>query len=157
MVETERNNEVRRRRRRSTRREMALRDQRLITALAAGQTIEELAARVDIPLRTVRARVSAILSRSPDSPAEFAQLQIRRLNEAMIVAYSAMSNGNLKAVDRVVKITREYDRYAGLAHSLAGQAAPALPAPPLALAPSALPALAAPQDDEAALDEVESA
>jgi len=153
MVVTERNKEAKPRRKRSTQREMALRDQRLIRALAAGQTIEELAAREDIPLRRVRERVSAILSRSPDPPAEFAQLQIRRLNEAMIVAYAAMSNGNLKAVDRVVKITREYDRYAGLAHSLAAPAAPALPAPPLSLAP---PALAPPQDDEATLAETEN-
>jgi hypothetical protein len=155
MVETERNNEARPRRRRSTRREMALRDQRLVTALAAGETIEELAAQLDIPLRTVRQRVSTILSRPPVPPAEFAQLQMRRLNEAMIVAYSAMGNGNLKAVDRVVKITREYDRYAGFAQALAAPAAPALPAPPPALAPPAPLALAPPQDDKAALGEAE--
>jgi hypothetical protein len=97
MVETERNNDRKPRRRRSTRREMALRDQRLVTALAAGETIEELAAQLDIPLRAVRRRVSAILSSPPVPPAEFAQLQMRRLNEAMIVAYSAMGKGNLKA------------------------------------------------------------
>ncbi|HZZ63425.1 MAG TPA: hypothetical protein VFE63_20040, partial [Roseiarcus sp.] len=89
--------------------------------------------------------------------AEFAQLQMRRLNEAMIVAYSAMGNGNLKAVDRVVKITREYDRYAGLAQALAAPAAPAPPAPPSALAPPAPLALAPPQEDDAALGEAESA
>ena len=36
-----------------------------------------------------------------------------RLSEALIVAYSAMSGGNLRAVDRVVKIVRELDRYHG--------------------------------------------
>ncbi len=125
-------------RKRSTKREMALRDARLIRALAAGQSIEELAAREDIPLRRARERVSAILSRNPDPPAEFASLQMRRLSEAMIVATAAMSEGNLRAVDRVVKITREFDRYAGLAHSLAAVApSPPLPPPsaPLALAP----------------------
>ena len=119
---------------------MALRDARLIRALAAGQSIEELAAREDIPLRRARERVSAILSRRPDPPAEFASLQMRRLSEAMIVATAAMSEGNLTAVDRVLKITREFDRYAGLAQSArrgrAVSAARARRAPaPLALAP----------------------
>ena len=155
MADPERNSDRKLRRRRSTRREMALRDQRLVTALAAGETIEELAAQLDLPLRAVRRRVSAILSSPPVPPAEFAQLQMRRLNEAMIVAYSAMGKGNLKAVDRVVKITREYDRYAGLAQSLAAPTAPALPAPPPALAPPAPLALAPPHDDEAVLDEAE--
>jgi hypothetical protein len=130
-------------RKRSTKREMALRDARLIRALAAGQSIEEVAAREAIPLRRARERVSAILSRNPDPPAEFANLQMRRLSEAMIVASAAMSQGNLEAVDRVLRITREFDRYAGLAEALAAAAPPPslapTPAPPLALAPPALP------------------
>jgi hypothetical protein len=112
-----------------------------------------LAAREDIPLWRVRQCVSA--PRAPDPPAEFAQLQIRRLNEAIIVAYAAMSNGNLRAVDRVAKITREFDLYAGLAHRLAAAATPDLPAPPLALARPAPLALAPPQDEEAAPGEAD--
>ena len=146
MIEVGTNSERRPPRRRSTKREMALRDARLIRALAAGQSIEEVAAREDIPLRRARERVSAILSRPPDPPAEFANLQMRRLSEAMIVATAAMSQGNLQAVDKVLKIARELDRYAGFAQALADAAPPPpalvpLPAPPLALAP---PALAAP-------------
>ena len=41
-------------------------------------------------------------------------IQVSRLNEAMLVAFSAMTGANLKAVDRVVKIVRELDRYHGL-------------------------------------------
>ena len=127
-------------RKRSTKREMALRDSRLIRGLAAGQRIEEMAAREGIPLRRARERVSAILSRRPDPPAEFANLQIRRLSEAMIVATAAMSQGNLQAIDRVMKLTRELDRYAGFADVFAVAAAPPAalasePAAPLALAP----------------------
>ncbi len=132
---------------------MALRDARLIRALAAGQPIEEVAAREGLPLRRVRDRVSAILSRHPDPPAEFVNLQMRRLGEAMIVATAAMSEGNLQAVDRVMKLTREFDRYAGLAQVLAAGPPAALvpqPAAPLALAP---PALAAPSLGEAVLRE----
>ena len=63
-----------------------------------------------------------------------------RLNEAMIVAYGAMAGGNLKAVDRVVRIVSEMDRYHGF-YSNPEEApigrrrlAPA-PDAPLALAP----------------------
>ena len=52
--------------------------------------------------------------RAPRAPAEYVALQVNRLNEALIVATSAMSNANLDAIDRVVKIVRELDRYHGL-------------------------------------------
>ena len=61
-------------------------------------------------------------------PAGYVALQIRRLSEALIVAYSAMGGANLKALDRVVKIVRELDRYYfGPGVSPASRAAPALP------------------------------
>ncbi len=148
MADTEPEIVVKPRRKRSTQRDMALRDSRLVRRLATGQSIEEVAAGEGISLRLARRRVSAILSRSPAPPAEFAQLQMRRLNEAMIVAYGSLKVGNLKAVETVLKVTREYDRYAGLALTVASPAAPAAlapPAPRLALAP--------PQHDEATLTE----
>ncbi len=143
MTEVGTNHEQKPPRKRSTKREMALRDARLIRALAAGQSIEEAAAGQGIPLRRARERVSAILSRRPDPPAEFVNLQLRRLSEAMIVATAAMSAGNLQAVDRVIRLTRELDRYAGFAEALGVAAGPPpmlapQPAPPLALAPPAL-------------------
>ncbi len=49
----------------------------------------------------------------PAPPQEFVAIQVSRLNEALLVAYSAMSPTNLGAVDRVVKIVRELDRYHG--------------------------------------------
>ena len=49
----------------------------------------------------------------PHPPREFVAIQVSRLNEALLVAYSAMSPTNLKAVDQVVKIVRELDRYHG--------------------------------------------
>ncbi len=138
MADTEPENETKPQRQRSTQREIALRDLRLVRRLAAGSSIEEVAADEGISIRLARRRVSAILSRSPDPPAEFAQLQMRRLNEAMIIAYASLKVGNLKAVDTVLKVTREYDRYAGLALTAAAPApgaTAALPAPRLALAP----------------------
>jgi hypothetical protein len=101
-------------RRRATKRELAKRDLRFIEKLAAGVTIEELAASEGISPQWARERKAAILAqRAIDPPHEFIQLQIRRLSEAMLVAYSAMSSGNLHAVDQVVKIVRELDRYHG--------------------------------------------
>ena len=53
----------------------------------------------------MRALVREILARRmPEPPAEFLALQVSRLNEALLVAYGAMSGANLGAVDRVVKI-----------------------------------------------------
>ena len=49
----------------------------------------------------------------PHPPEEFVAIQVSRLNEAMLIAFSAMSGANLKAVDRVVRIVRELDRYHG--------------------------------------------
>ena len=54
---------------------------------------------------------------SPDSRADrdpgVVAIQVSRLNEAMLMAFSAMSPANLKAVDQVVQIVRELDRYGG--------------------------------------------
>lgn len=80
--------------------------------LAAGLSIAELAAREKISPRRARDRVSTMLKReAAHRPGEYVELQIRRLSEALLVAYSAMSGANLEAVDRVVKIVRELDRY----------------------------------------------
>jgi len=66
----------------------------------------------------MRALVREILARRmPEPPAEFVALQVNRLNEALLVAYGAMSGANLGAVDRVVKIVRALDRYHGFFES----------------------------------------
>jgi hypothetical protein len=121
---------------RATKRELAQRDLRLIEKLAAGVTIEEIAASEGISCKWARERKAALLAeRTIDPPREFIQLQIRRLNEAMLIAYSAMSNGNVKAVDQVIKVVRELDRYHGFGPISIPQSfaeAPVTP-PPLAL------------------------
>jgi hypothetical protein len=154
MAEAERESVVKPRRKRSTQREMAMRDARLIRALATGQSIEELAAQEGVSLRRARERVSAILSRTADPPAEFAQLQIRRLNEAMIVAYASLKVGDPRSIDTVIKLTREFDRYAGLAQAVAPFAPPAAPA--LAPPPLSLPPPAPARQDEATPSEAKS-
>jgi hypothetical protein len=119
-------------RRRATKRELAKRDLRLIEKLAAGATIEEIAASEGISVKWARERKAAVLaSRVIDPPHEFIKLQIRRLSEAMLVSYSAMSDGDLRAVDKVIKVVRELDRYHGFAPDRnAPSYAPSLPAAP---------------------------
>ncbi len=120
-------------RKRATRRETALRDARIVRALAHGEPIDEVAAREGLSLKRARERVAAVVARRTLEPTEdFVAVQIARLNEAMLVAYGAMKDGNLAAVDRVVRITREYDRYYGLALTLARRAGPFQPAGPVA-------------------------
>jgi len=131
-------------RRRITKREAAMRDLRFVEKLAAGVTIEEIAASEGISVKWARERKAAVLaSRAIDPPHEFIQLQIRRLSEAMLVAYSAMSAGNVKAVDQVIKVARELDRYHGFG-AMSGPRSFAL-AEPAASAPLALPPLALPE------------
>ena len=133
-------------RRRITKRELAKRDLRLIEKLAAGATIEEIAASEGISVKWARERKAALLaSRVIDTPHEFIKLQIRRLSEAMLVSYSAMSLGDLKAVDKVIKVARELDRYHGFAPRPVAPSRRAVPArrrrPPLALPEPAAAAL----------------
>ena len=64
----------------------------------------------------------ALAARMPGPPQEFVALQISRLNEALLVAFSAMSGMNLKAVDRGVRIVRELDRYHGFSPTAARSA-----------------------------------
>src|ERR1700722_5562569 len=125
------------RRRRIAKRELAKRDLRFVEKLAAGATIEEIAASEGISGKWARERKAALLaSRVIDTPHEFIKLQIRRLSEAMLVSYSAMSLGYLNAVNKGIKVVRDIERYHGFAPRInAPRFATSLPAapPPLAL------------------------
>ncbi len=142
------------RRKRATRSEMALREARILESLTAGLSTADVAAREGLSLRRTRELAAEIFARRPiDQPAIFLQAQIRRLSEAMLVSYSAMSGGNLKAVDRVVKVARELERLHGLAPAVLAPAPLAPPQVPLAPPPAPL-ALAPPQNTGAAVNEV---
>ena len=96
------------------------REQLIVEYLNRGVSIAEIAAHVGVGekrmravIRDPRTGIRGLARRMPAPPAEFVAIQVSRLNEAMLVAYSAMSGMNLKAVDRVVTIVRELDRYHG--------------------------------------------
>jgi hypothetical protein len=115
----------------------------IVGLLNRGVSIAEIADREGVSERGMRKYVRSVLARrAPQPPEEFLALQVSRLNEALLVAYGAMSGANLQAVDRVVKIVRELDRYHGFA--VAGEVP--TPTPPRLAPPSPAPlALEAPR------------
>jgi hypothetical protein len=105
---------------RATRREKVRREERIVGLLNRGASVPEIAASEGPTLKRMRNVVRDILSeRMPQPPTEFLALQVSRLNEALLVSFSAMHTAaegtNFEAVDRVVKIVRELDRYHGFA------------------------------------------
>ena len=90
------------------------REQLIVGDLNRGVSVAEIAARIGVGEKRTRAVMRDILARRlPHPPMEFVAIQVSRLNEAMLYAFSAMPPSNLKAVDQVVKIVRELDRYGG--------------------------------------------
>ena len=93
----------------------AERERRVIEGLKGGVAMAEIARREGITERGLRKYVRTLFARrAPEATGAFIATQMNRLNEALLVSFGAMSADNLPAVDRVVKIVRELDRYHGL-------------------------------------------
>ena len=107
---------------------------RILERLTSGLSVVHIARVEKLTVRRVQQIIAAMLeSREIDPPAGFVQLQVARLSAAMIVSHTMMMEGDLQAVDRVIRLTRELDRYHGF-----GQAQiPRPPEPPRRLAPPA--------------------
>jgi hypothetical protein len=123
--------------RRAARLKKTDRELRIVSLLNRGVSVAEIAAREGLSMSRMRRLVEAVLAkRMPQPPAEFLALQVSRLNEALLLSYSAMHNQatgtNFDAIDRVVKIVRELDRYHGfsLPESPRPEAAPRRLPPP---------------------------
>jgi hypothetical protein len=100
--------------RRAKRQAKASQERRIIASLNRGVPVAVIAEWEDVGEKRMRALVRDILARRmPEPPAQFLAMQVTRLNEALLVSFDAMSGSNLQAVDRVVKIVRELDRYHG--------------------------------------------
>jgi DNA-binding CsgD family transcriptional regulator len=140
MTETGGEKSGRPRRRRASRRQMAIRELKIVELMAGGVSVREIALRERLSERRVREIVAhALARRERVAGPEFFELQVRRLSEALFVSYGSMSDGNLKAVDRVVKIVRELDRYHGFAPIDGAPLRGIKAAPPLALEAAAAP------------------
>jgi hypothetical protein len=121
----------------------AARNLKLFNLLKAGAPIAEIASQEGLSVRRAREIVQQILApREVDPPAGFVQLQIARLGDAMMVAHAAMMEGNMQALDRVLRIVGELDRY----HGFRAAAEPAAAATPALAAPTAARALPAPAE-----------
>jgi hypothetical protein len=100
--------------RRAARQAKASRERRIIASLNRGVSVIVIAEREDVSEKRMRRLVRDILARRmPAPPTQFIAMQVNRLNEALRLSFGAMSGDNLQAVDRVVKIVRELDRYHG--------------------------------------------
>jgi hypothetical protein len=96
------------------------RERQIVGLLNRGISVPEIASRSGVSVQHMRKLVRKILAeRAPQPPAEFLALQVSRLSEALLLSYGAMHNSvtgtNFEAVDRVVRIVRELDRYHGFA------------------------------------------
>ncbi len=129
----------------SPRRASAERKLRILERLTAGISVAHIAQTEKLTIRRVRQIIGEMLARREvDPPAGFVQLQIARLSDAMSVAHTMMMEGDLQAMDRVVKIVGELDRYHGFGRApvtaeLAPEPPRRLPAPsqePVAMAPA---------------------
>ena len=124
----------------SARRASAERKLRILERLTAGVSVAHIARIEKITVRRVRQIVAEMLERREvDPPAGFVQLQIARLSDAMSVAHTMMMEGDLQAMDRLIRLTGELDRYHGFGRApLAAEPAPA-PSPPRLPPPSQAP------------------
>jgi hypothetical protein len=90
------------------------RAQRILASLIAGAGVDEIGAAE----RLTRRKTESILRRELRSrwvaPAEdFARLQIARLEQMLLKLLDRLQNGDLKAIDRAIRIVDRLDRYHG--------------------------------------------
>ena len=113
----------------------------ILDLVVSGYTYEAIAESLKLSVKSVRrATAKAIDKRRLDCGAHYVHLQVLRLTKAMRVVDLNLDKGDLKAVEPLLKVIAQLDKY----HAL-GQPAPA--PPPLALARPPL-ALAAPDAAE---------
>jgi len=107
----------------------------ILDLVVAGYAYETIARELKLSVKTVRREAaSAIEKRRLDGGAHYVHLQVLRLNKAMRVVDLSLEAGDLKAVEPMLKVIAQLDKYHAL--SLAAPAPPplALPGPPRALA-----------------------
>jgi hypothetical protein len=122
-------------RRVAARRETIRRKLRIVEQLTAGVSVARIALAENCTVRRVRQIIAETLAaRAIDPPADYVKLQIARLSDAMMVAHVKMIDGDLQAIDRVVKLVGELDRYHGFGGALVAPPPEAPPSTPLRIA-----------------------
>ena len=121
-------------RRVATRRAIAERKLRIVERLTSGLSVAHIAHVERLTIQRVRQILAEMLEkREVDPPSGYVQLQIARVGEAMVVAHTMMMQGDLQAMDRLIKLNGELDRYYGFGREQLP--APAESAPPRLVAP----------------------
>ena len=121
-------------RRVATRRAIAERKLRIVERLTSGLSVAHIAHVEKLTIHRVRQIIAEMLEkREVDPPSGYVQLQIARVGEAMVVAHTMMLQGDLQALDRLIKLNGELDRYHGFGREQLP--APAESAPPRLVAP----------------------
>jgi hypothetical protein len=97
-----------------SKRSKVTRAQRILALLIAGAGVDEIGAAE----RLTRKRTESILRQELRNrwvaPAEdFARLQIARLEQMLLKLLDRLQNGDLKAIDRAIRIVDRLDRYHG--------------------------------------------
>ena len=86
----------------------------MLSALIEGAGLEVIAARERLPAKEVQAILREELDRRWVAPlADFAKIQIRRLENLCLRVMDRVENGELAAIDRALKIIDRLDRYHG--------------------------------------------
>jgi hypothetical protein len=143
----DRDAEIPRKRPRASRKQTARRRERIFFRLVEGASYLTIAREEKCSVHRVREIVAqAVAAQAAQPPAEFVRLQIARLNDAVAVSHAKMLTGSLQAVDRLVKVVEQLDRYHGATSqaAMAGDPAQGLARIAAAPAPRALPAPEAP-------------
>jgi len=92
-------------RRVATRRAIAERKLRIVERLTSGLSVAHIAHVEQLTIQRVRQIIAEMLEkREVDPPSGYVQLQIARVGEAMVVAHTMMLQGDLQALDRLIKL-----------------------------------------------------
>jgi len=90
------------------------RARRMLAALIGGFSPDAIGAEENLPTRMVERAVSEELGRRwVAPPADFAKIQIARLETSLVQLADRVEAGDLAAVDRALKILDRLDRYHG--------------------------------------------
>ncbi len=97
-----------------TKRARVSRAQRVLASLIAGAGVDEIGATEQLTRKRTESILRQELRNRWVAPAEdFARLQIARLEQMILKLLERLQEGDLKAIDRALKIVDRLDRYHG--------------------------------------------
>ena len=94
------------------------RPKRMIAALVEGADLDAIAARERLPAKEVQEILRGELSRRWVAPvADFAKIQIARLENLCLHVMDRIDSGEMAAIDRALRIIDRLDRYHGFSRA----------------------------------------